>query len=338
MADRMGQGDTLLTAHQQDDQAETVLLQLLRGAGPRGLAAMPSVARFGPGYRARPLLGFSRRQLQAYAEKHRLDWIEDASNQDTGFDRNYLRRRILPLLRDRWPSLGHTISRSAHHCAESQLLVDEMADRDLEQMLDAKDQTIPVSGLRVLSPPRARALLRTWIGRAGFPLPDSARLERLLGEMTGAGRDRNPLVRWPGVEARRYRDRLFLMSPLPRLDPGLTIDWDTDSPLSLPAGLGRLVADKGVAGISRSLWMGRRIQIRFRHQGERLSLPGRIHTQSFKNFFQQHAIPPWQRSRIPLIYLDGDLASVADLCVCAPFQSPQGEAGVCIRWERNTPA
>jgi tRNA(Ile)-lysidine synthase len=330
----MGPGDILLTAHQQDDQAETVLLQLLRGAGPRGLAAMPQFAPFGPGYQARPLLEFSRRQLRVYALEHRLDWIEDASNQDIGFDRNYLRQRVLPLLRERWPALGRTLSRSAQHCAEAQGLIDELTAPDLDRLLDQKEGTISVSGLKALSPAHGRAVVRSWIGNAGFPLPDSTHLNRLIVEMTGAGVDRNPLVRWPGVEVRRYRDQLFLMPPLTPVAPGLILNWTQDSPLLLPAGLGRLTVDQGIGGIDHARWTGAGVQVRFQRPGGRLRLPGRDHSQSFKNFFQQKAIPPWQRNRIPLIFVDGELAAVADLCICTPFQHRTGRPGVRIRWER----
>ena len=331
---RMQAGDMLMTAHHQDDQAETVLLQLLRGAGPAGLAAMSEFDAFGTGHRARPLLGFSREELAAYAMEHRLKWIEDPSNRDTRFDRNYLRDEVMPAIAGRWPSLGRTLSRSARHCAEAQGLIEGMARIDLSGLLDDETGTLSVDGLCGLPGPRARAVLRAWIRGRGFELPDTARLDRILREMTGAARDRNPLVHWPGVEVRRYRQRLHLLQPQGALAPDLEIDWDLRRPLELPAGLGVLHLKMQPACLPQGHHhMGR---VRFRPRGERVKPAGKPGSQSFKNFFQQRAVPPWERGRIPLLYLDGELAAVADLCVCEP--SSQGWVPGLMRlvWKRHS--
>ena len=329
----LGAGDMLLTAHHQDDQAETVLLQLLRGAGPAGLAAMPPVARFGSGYLARPLLQFSRDALLDYARENRLQWVDDPSNSDTGLDRNYLRQRVMPLLRARWPACGRTLSRSARHCAEAQSLIDTMAAADLKPLYRDNDGTLSSSGVAALPAPRSRAVLRAWISGAGYPLPDSTRLDRVLYEVTGAAVDRNPLVRWPGAEVRRYRDRLYLLPPLPPLDPGFQHQWDGVAPLELPAGLGRLHLERGTGGIARAHWPREGVQIRFRGRG-RLRPAGARMSLSFKKLFQQHAVPPWQRDRIPLVYIGDELAAVAGLCTCQPFAAGADEPGLSIRWER----
>jgi tRNA(Ile)-lysidine synthase len=330
---RMQPGDMLMTAHHQDDQAETVLLQLLRGAGPAGLAAMSKFDAFGTGHRARPLLGFSREELAAYALAHRLKWIEDPSNRDTRFDRNYLRNEVMPAIAGRWPSLGRTLSRSARHCAEAQSLIDGMARIDLSGLLDDETGTLSVDGLRELPGPRARAVLRAWIRGRGFELPDTARLDRILGEMTGAARDRNPLVHWPGVEVRRYRQRLHLLQSRGLPAPDLEIDWDLHRPLELPAGLGMLRLEMQPACLPEGHdHIGK---VRFRPQGERVKPAGRPGSQSFKNFFQQRAVPPWERGRIPLLYLDGELAAVADLCVCEPSNGGWVPGLMRLVWQRN---
>jgi tRNA(Ile)-lysidine synthase len=330
----MRPGEMLLMAHHQEDQAETVLLQLLRGAGPAGLAAMPIVVEFGPGYQARPLLAQPRRVLDEYALSNRLIWVEDPSNQETGFDRNYLRREVMPLLTERWPSLARTLARSARHCAEAQGLIDEVAGQDLLRLLKPGGDTLLLSGLVSLSAPKGRAVLRAWIRGKGFQLPNTARLDRILMEMSSAAEERNPLVHWPGVEVRRYRDRLYLMPPLKKIEPHLSLLWDGRTVLELPAGLGRLRVIPSEGGLSLRQWEQGRIQIRFRHQRERLQLSGRSHSQSFKNFFQQQAIPPWQRGRIPFVYIDDQLAAVADLAQCRPFTAGKGERGIQIQWDR----
>ena len=329
----MQPGDTLLTAHHQDDQAETVLLQLLRGAGPAGLAAMPEVAAFGPGYRARPLLGFPRGKLAAYALEQQLKWVEDPSNRDTRFDRNYLRNEVMPPLARRWPSLARTLSRSARHCAEARSLIDEMADRDLTGLLDGPTGTLSIDGLCALPKPRARAVLRAWIQHRAFELPDTARLDRILGEMTGAARDRNPLVHWPGVEVRRYRNRLYLREPPGIVDPDLEIDWDLGRPLELPSGLGVLHLELQPFCLPEGHdHMGK---VSFRAKGERVRPAGRPGSQSFKNFFQQRAVPPWERGRIPLLYLGGELAAVADLCVYESSNGGWVPGRMRLIWQRN---
>ena len=335
LARAMRSGEMLLTAHHQEDQAETVLLQLLRGAGPAGLAAMPRVTAFGPGRHLRPLLEEPAAELAAYAARRRLAWVEDPSNRETGFDRNYLRREVMPLLRQRWPALGRTLSRSARHCAEVQGLVDGFAAADLARLQDPDSGALSLPGLAALAPDRARALLRAWIRKSGFRLPDTARLERIRLEMTGAGKDRNPLVHWPGAEVRRYRERLYLMPPLPPIDRGLALAWEGTGMLQLPAGLGRLRATPGDGGLARRHWEGGRVEVRFQHQGERLRLPGRAGSRRFSHFCQQHAIPPWQRPRLPLVFIDGHLAAVADLVCCEPFAAARGEPGVQLQWQRG---
>ena len=326
-------GDLLLTAHHQEDQAETLLLQLLRGAGPKGLSAMPALSRFGRGYLARPLLEASVLDIDDYARQERLCWIEDPSNQSLQFDRNFLRNQVVPLLRSRWPALASTISRSARHCAESQELVDTLAEADLAAIRDADEHTLALPGLSELSPSRARAVLRAWIRAEDFPLPGSARLERLLSEMTTAGRDRNPLVRWPGAEIRRFRERLYIMQPLASLTDDDRLVWDGNAALLLPAGLGRLEARIGSGGLSLLHWGAGRIRVRFNaRRQDSLRISGRGYSTSFKKLFQQFAVPVWNRPRIPLVYLDDKLAAVGDLCICEPFAVDESEQGVHIHW------
>jgi tRNA(Ile)-lysidine synthase len=204
LSDLLGPGDTLLTAQHQDDQAETLLLQLFRGAGPAGLAAMPERTPFGTGFLVRPLLDFRRQDLVDYAVKHRLNWVEDTSNADLRFDRNYLRRTILPLLEQRWPGLSRNLGRSARHCAEADGLLGELAQEMLAALRDPLRNTLSVERLRAHSPARQRLIVRAWLRDSGCATPSTALMARMLGEMLPAGADRQPVIRWNGVQIRRF--------------------------------------------------------------------------------------------------------------------------------------
>jgi tRNA(Ile)-lysidine synthase len=334
IAAEIGVGDILFTAHHQDDQAETMLLQLLRGSGPGGLAAMPAIAEFANGYHARPLLGFSRQQLADYADGEGLSWLEDPSNRDISFDRNFLRQHVIPQLAERWPSLGRTLSRSASHCGEAQQLIDKMAQQDLDKLLDGGDSSLNLNLLAELPPPEGRAVLRAWIKGEGFAVPDTVHLERVLVEMVAAREERNPLVTWQGTELRRFRGRLYISQPLPPFDSNLVLQWDGDSPLELPTGMGRLLVEEGESGIPQQLWESGAIQVRFRSGGERCRPPGRGHSKSLKKLYQEMGIPPWLRQRLPLVFVDEQLVAVGDLHYCIPTESQSGLPGIILRWER----
>jgi len=332
----LGPGDLLLTAHHQDDQAETLMLQLLRGSGPSGLAAMPSLAELTPGRLGRPLLGFSRDQLAVYARQEGLAWIEDPSNGESGFDRNFLRHEVFPVLLRRWPRLSKTLARSARHCAEAQSLIDQLARSDLRAARDDRPGVLSLATLRELPPSRCRALLRHWFREQGFQVPDTARMGRILGEVLSAAGDRMPRVHWEGAEVRRYRGGLYLLRPLPPHDPGLRLDWDGISPLRLPAALGVLgTRPSRGGGIDAELWRPSALQVGFRRGGERCRPAGRKHTRSLKTLLQEHGVVPWMRDRIPLVFLHGKLAAVGDLWVCEEFRARAGGDGLELCWDRR---
>ncbi|HQU15127.1 MAG: tRNA lysidine(34) synthetase TilS [Chromatiales bacterium 21-64-14] len=329
-------GDLLLTAHHQDDQAETVLLQLLRGAGPAGLAGMAACAPFGAGWLARPLLGFRRESLHRYALAHGLSWVEDGSNRDLRLDRNFLRHEILPALRQRWPSCSRTLSRAASHAAEAATVLEYCGDQDLASVAEPGDKVLRVSRLRALAPARRRNALRAWFRTLGLPAPSTAHLERCLTEALDAGPDRNPRVHWPGAEVRRYRDRLYAMAPLPVFSAACRQDWDLDTAVELPGALGTLRAVPCTGGGLRLAdCHGQAATVGFRAGGEGCRPAPGAPTRALKKLFQERGVPPWARSRIPLVYLDGVLAAVADWWVCAPFQADAGEAGRAVSWTRG---
>ncbi|MEN8177889.1 MAG: tRNA lysidine(34) synthetase TilS [Pseudomonadota bacterium] len=332
LAAAMGKGELLLTAQHQDDQAETLLLQLLRGSGPAGLAAMPGLLKFGQGWLARPLLDFPRAALEAYAREHRLSWVDDPSNQNLRFDRNYIRHRVMPLLQQRWPSAATTIARSARLSGELQGLVDEQAAQDLASAQGAWPGTLSVSVLRSLSPARRRSLLRHWIREQGGVMPGSRHLLRIEEECLAGREDAQPLVHWRDVEVRRFRDGLFLLRPLPPHDASQVIPWPGRQALRLPAEMGELVLEPAEAGISKDKWLKAKIEVRFRQGGERCIPAASNHHRALKKLFQEWAVPPWNRERIPLIYLDNQLAVIPGYVSCEPFKAMPTEEAVMPHW------
>ncbi len=328
-------GDCLLTAHHQDDQAETLLLQLLRGAGPKGLAAMPMLSAFSRGWHARPLLDFRRESLVAYAEVNALSWLEDDSNVDTHFERNFLRHEILPRLKQHFPALANTLSRSARRCAEATEILQAQARADRHPLQLSAD-TLSVKGLRALGEVRARNVLHDWIHARALPVPSEAQLQALWRSVIGAARDAVPLVRWPGAEARRYRDVLYVMRPLVDFDAALQCEWDLSAPLALP-GLGQLRALTAVGtGVSRDCLAGKRLSVRFRRGGERLCVAGREGRHSLKKLFQEAAVPPWQRNRIPLVFAGDELVAVSGHWVACSAVVEAGQEGILFQLEVST--
>lgn len=336
LAGCMAKGDILLTAQHADDQAETLLLQLLRGAGPRGLAAMPAATRFARGWQVRPLLGVSRESLSCWAQAAGLDWIEDPSNLDSRFDRNFLRQAVLPTLKTRWPALNSVLGRVARQQAEAAELLDALAGLDLQVVQGAAADRLLVSQLLQLPDSRQRNVLRLWLRLQGMPLPSRRKLDAVCRETLRAGPDRQPRVGWPGVELRRYRDELFAMSSLPTQPAAeWCFDWDLQQPLLLPAGLGSLhVAASQGRGLSRQAVQAG-VRIGFRRGGESCQPAGQRHHRSLKKLFQEAAVAPWQRRQTPLVFVGEQLAEIIGLCVCEPFQAQPDEAAVQIIWQRN---
>ena len=324
-------GDLLLTAHNQDDQAETLLLALIRGSGVHGLAAMPFESRLGRGRLVRPLLGVSRGALELYGRASGLTWIADPSNSDLARDRNYLRHRVLPLLRERWPALSRTLSRSAAHCAEAALLIDQAAERALCGLGGGRPGTLSIGGLLGLDPPLGRAVLRTWLRRSGFLPPDRAHLGRILSEVLTARAGASPLVAWTGCEVRRYRGDLFALRPLPPLPVGMELPIRARD-LDLPGGLGTLHLSPGsVPEAPLVSTAGSGLCVRFGVTGQICRPPGGDHRRPLKKLFQDRGLPDWLRPYVPLVF-DGDrLVAVAGLCRCEG-QGPGQPGGPEVRW------
>ncbi len=298
--------EILLTAHHQNDQAETLLLQLFRGAGVQGLAAMPQISSFGIAHHARPLLNETRESLEAYAQTYQLAFIEDPSNQDNTFDRNFLRNEIIPQLRNRWPSIDKTISRSAAIQAETKHILDDIAKQDLLSVKEnsQNDNTLLIKGLQELSELRQKLLLRYWIQSNGFKAPSEKKLKHIFTDVIDASDDAQPLLTWHGAEIRRYQGRLYIMSPMLDHDSAQVISWDDpQKPLEIPS----LALTLAALDLGEST---EPVTVRFRQGGETLLHAKRGVTISLKNLLNEAGIPPWLRSRIPLVYQGNTLIKV----------------------------
>ena len=330
LQDRLRPAEVLLTAHHAGDQLETFLLQLMRGSGIAGLAAMPAVRAFGIGLHVRPLLEFERRQLVDYGREHAISWLDDPSNLDLGFDRNLLRHQVVPHLTSRWPAAAVAVSRSAAHCAEALELCDQLAAADVGPV--GHSDSLECAVLSRLSPARLRNVLRWWIRCNNRPAPSSARLASVVTDILDAAPDAAPVVTWGDTEIRRYRDRIYIMSPLGQLAEA-PMPWTVPEELSLGAGRGNLGAEPTEGeGLAVARLETSRVTVASRTGGERLTPKGHRQSKQLKKLFQEQGVLPWMRERVPLVYVDGELAAVADICVAREFSAGRGESGYRIIW------
>jgi tRNA(Ile)-lysidine synthase len=331
LSENLAAGEFLLTAHHAEDQLETFLLQLARGAGVPGLASMPRRSPCGRGVQLRPLLDVGRAALQAYASAKGLTWIEDPSNADVRFDRNFLRHRVIPVLQERWPSLATSVVRSAEHLASAQLLLDEVASADYS--VAEEGQRLRVSVLRGLEPARQRSLLRYWIRLCGAPMPASATLEEVAEQMLVARADAVPEVTWGEHAIRRYRDRLYLERQLPAAPAeSLLWPWRATPELALPAGLGTLRARVAERDVATFRLLPDPLQVRWRSGGEKLRVAANRPHRELRALLQEWDIVPWMRSRIPLLYAGDVLVAVGDLAIAAEFRAAADQPGTLIEW------
>ncbi|WP_406827472.1 tRNA lysidine(34) synthetase TilS [Microbulbifer sp. ARAS458-1] len=318
----MGAGDQLLLAHHSDDQAETFLLRLLRGAGVRGLGAMPEYRAFGDRRTKksllRPLLKATRSELESYARDHRLTWIQDESNTDLAIDRNYLRNRVLPIISERWPVQAR-VEQASENLREAAELLQNLANEDLQRCEYRQElfgHSVDLGSFSSLTEARRKNLLRGWLAHLGSRMPEASHLVQAL-QQVGAVDDAAPEVVLGEWVLRRYRDRLFLtpqLQPFHGIDGG-EIKWDGSGELNLPGSWG-LLPSPG--------WPVADYRVRFRVGGERAKPRERHHSQTLKKLLQEYGLPPWLRDRVPLVYRGETLVSVGDLFVTGegPPQPP----------------
>ena len=323
--------EVILLAHHQDDQAETVLLQLMRGSGVKGLAAMPAQQNFSRGLLCRPMLGFLREEIQAYAAELNLNWIDDPSNFDTDFDRNFLRHDVVPLLETRWPALKKTLSRTACHQADANQLLTELAFQDWHHVHE--NNQIKISALIKLSDKRQRNVLRYWLADVcELTLPSTIHLQRIVDEVLTAAEDANPEVIWGGGEVRRYQGLLYAQDKQLETSNIEGLVWsDFEKTMVINSKGLELSASSSLGkGLSKSKLQNTEVTLKFRQGGESCRPIGRGHTHQLKKLFQEWQVPPWLRASIPLIYVNGELAEVVGYCRCEPYAAADTEASWLI--------
>lgn len=322
--------DFVAVAHHADDQAETLLLQMLRGAGVRGASAMAQFTqRTGSIPLVRPLLHCSREEILAYAAAHQLHWIEDESNTDDSYPRNFLRHRVLPLLSERFPAYRDTLARSALHFAEASKLLDELAQQDAAQAIEG--ETLAVAALQALSQPRAKNLLRYFLHSIGAPMPQALQLDDMLHQLCGARQDAAVCVNYSDWQVRRYQGKVYALHALGDFDRNLVLPWQGEAELDWPALATRLKFNQSKeCGISLAKLQRAPVTLRLRRGGEALRPHPDAATRSLKNLLQEHHIPPWQRDRLPLLYCGDELVCVLGVAIAAEYLADGHEAAIHI--------
>lgn len=324
----------LLTGQHQDDQVETFFLALKRGSGPAGLSSMPSIAPLSQGYKCRPLLSVSRAEIEQYAQENRLDWVEDESNNDTRFDRNFLRHDIVPNLLHRWPSFASSVSRSAQLCAEQESLLNELLSPKLVAFQNSY-QGISVSRLIHESPLARNMLLRLWLKQFAIPLPSQTQLSVLWNEVAQAKEDANPTLALGSMQLRRSQGYLYC---LPRYEDLSEWKGELRGALQLPDALGqltllsKLVGEEATAHPShqealllRAPLNNEKVEVRFNVVGLTAHPETRQHSRKMKKLYQEYEVPSWQRARMPMIFYNDELAAIAGLFVCQKFSGEECE-------------
>lgn len=325
--------DVVVLAHNRDDQAETILLMLLRGSGPRGLAAMPVLKPADAGMPAvlRPLLETPRKAIEGYAHRHKLQWIEDDSNQDRAFLRNFLRHDVIPMLERRIPEVASTLARSARHQAEASDLLDALAIQDIGRNLH--EPRLSLEQVQKLAPHRARNALRYFLRCNNVLMPDSDRLDELLRQAIMAKDDARVCLDLGGVEVRRFKHALHVVRQLPCLEKSFELVWSGRGVLQLPqlGGSLQLVRRKG-AGIAESALRARPLLVRVRRGGEVMRLKTGGRSRTVRNLLQEAELPPWLRERLPFLYLGNELAAVPGLGIDVKFQPSPDAQGLLPVW------
>jgi tRNA(Ile)-lysidine synthase len=310
LASAMEPDEVLVTAQHRDDQVETLLLQLFRGAGVSGLAGMPGIGAFGPGRIARPLLQTSRAEIEVIARTARLRWIEDPSNADTRYSRNFLRQRLMPLIREHWPGVDRALARSALHMAEAARLLNERGAQDLAALADGAG--LSVSALRALPAGRRGNALRTFIARAGVEMPEASRLKEMSGPLLDARADAQPEVRWADARLVRSGGRLELQKSREARNEFIAKSWRwrDDRRLILNHGSLELVDDEaGPIDVAR---LPSALELRARAGGESLRLSAKARTQTLKALLQNAKVPVRERARLPLLFAGDRLIAAGD--------------------------
>lgn len=325
--------DFVVLAHHRDDQGETLLLQLLRGAGVRGASAMPvlmSRKKNSPSL-LRPLLDTDRSELEVYAREHNLQWVEDDSNEDVSYPRNFLRHRVLPVLGLRFPAYRTTLARSASHFAEAAELLDELAAQDAS--ISIRDGRLSIAVLRQLSSARGKNLLRYFLASCSAPIPDTTRLTEMLRQLCVAGEGAQICITWQDWQLRCYREHAYAM-PVTLPAAEFSMVWQGEAEIRLPAAHGVLhFARVTGQGLSVSKLQQGVVTIRSRQGSEAIQLDARRPRQSLRNLLPQLGVPPWQRALLPLLFCGESLLHVPGVATAGEYAAQADEEGVLVSWD-----
>ena len=322
--------DVLCTAHSEDDHVETVLLNLLRGAGPRGLAGIPDRRRLGKGVVARPALGVSRAELRAYAHATGLPIVHDPANADRRFSRTVLRRTIIPALRARWPGARSALARTAGLSRESARLLDALAAIDLEPAGGIGGATLGVKEVVALEPARRRNAIAGWLRTHGIAPPGERRIDQIARQVVEARSDAMPCVSLGNVEVRRYRGRVRLVPKMPAVVTQVVHGWRI--PETLTVDHGSLAWEPCTDGGLDDAIRDAKISVRFRGDDARWMRPLGVRGHSLRKRFQSLGIPPWERGRIPLVYAGDELAAIGSVWINPRLAASSTAPGWRVVW------
>jgi tRNA(Ile)-lysidine synthase len=333
------EADFICLAHHQDDQAETLLLQLARGAGVKGLAGMPVTSN----KLLRPFLDEPRSRLEDYAKQHKLTWIEDESNFDTKFDRNFLRHEILPKLEKQYPAIKQTISRAARHMAEADNLLDELAEIDVRscQLNQEDSKQIALKPLAALSTARINNALRWWLLQNGCDVPSTAQLQQITQQFLYAKNDANIQINVSArLTLRRFQGRAYLVKNVQKAMTShqrstFSLSWQGEPAIILPDQSRLLFSEKIGAGMAKRHIEKAQLLIRYREGGETIKPAENRPSRSLKSIFQTSGIPPWVRERLPILCLNSDLVILPEIAVDARFRATADEPGLVVNWQDN---
>ncbi len=329
--DVMNDNDVLFTAHHQDDQVETFFLQALRGAGPRGLASMPITKTLGNTFHYRPLLNYSREEINVYAKYNKLVWQEDKSNSDVQYDRNYFRHNVAPVIEKRWPAYRDTVSRLINNQKEYKALLDEVASTDFKLAQYKNEYSLNLDVVKKLSLARQKNLIFFWIKALNLKTPGFRNIEKIITDVFESNIEQSPCVNWENVEVRRYKNIVYLAQMKVDHNVYNEFSWNPESVLNLSNETLIAESTRG-KGISKLKMEGNDFIVRYRQGGEKIYPNDLSQSKTIKQLFQEKGVLPWLRDSIPLIYVDGELALIPGFCVDVRYLAEDDEASWDIHW------